>query len=174
MDDVILNRIKKVRELTLRGSEGEKTAATILFDQLLQKYHLEDYNFDEEEEKAFIFTYHNATEQKILIQVFCKVTNSEQLYELRDDNTGNLLPNQLRGYCTDSQKVQIDFLVDFYMTLWQEEVELFLQAFILKHELYRDTSNEEHESPFDKDTLDRIFKMTEVLKELQPILRIEK
>lgn len=58
MNERLLDRLRKVRELALRGSEGERASAQQLFDEMVQKYNLQDYNFDDELVETFMFKYH--------------------------------------------------------------------------------------------------------------------
>lgn len=78
--------LKKVRELALRGIDGEKKAAQTLLDKLMEKYHIDESEFDNNERKRVVFYYHGKDEKTLLIQVACKVTN-DLTYYLRRNQT---------------------------------------------------------------------------------------
>ena len=174
MNDKILDRIRKIRELALRGVAGEKEGAQQLLEELVKKYHLEDYEFDEDEEKDFDFEFHGLQEKKILLQVYYKVTNQTQMYDLVRNSTGRRIRTQVRASCTEAQKVEIDFLFDFYKRLWYEEVQVLLAAFIQKHSLFGTPNpGTKSDNGYDDETIERIFKMMRGLRTETPLKQIE-
>ena len=134
-----IDRLKKLRELALRGIDGEKETAQILFETLSEKYGITEDDLDEDIVSPFILEYHGKEQKKILIQTIFKVTNkSSNCYYLCNIDTGRTAKTKLRVYCTEAQKVEIEFLFDFYVRVWEEEVKTFLTAFIFKHDIFGD------------------------------------
>ncbi len=173
MDNIDIERIRKIRELAINGIAGEQTSAQKLFDQLVEKYHLEDYDFESSSKRDYEFMFNDKFEEKLLIQIFSKVTESDEIYEISYTATSGEAKSKLKGYCSESQKIQIEFLFDFYNTLWQEELEVVLAAFIQKHALFRHLKKDETKaSEYDQETIDRIFSLMEGLVDKEPISRI--
>lgn len=130
-----IERLKKLKELALRGVGGEQIAAQKLLDRLMQKYGVQMEKLDEETIFEYDFVFHGKEQLKILVQICFMVTNNCRTYRVRKNKTGRLSKTIMRAYCTQAQKIEIDFLFDFYCQLWEKEKELFLTAFISKHDL---------------------------------------
>lgn len=50
--------------------------------------------------------------------------------------TGRKVKTQLGADCTPAEKVEIEYLFDFYKRLWEKEKEAFLAAYIQKHRIF--------------------------------------
>lgn len=173
MNSRILDKLRKIRELALNGYKGERSGAQELFDSLVKKYNLEDYDFDDEEEiKEYDLIYHGNDERQLLLQVYYKVTNSTTTYAIRYTDTGRLSKTIMRVECTESQYIETEFLFDFYKRLWYEEVKILLSAFIQKHKLFGNP-DDPSDNGYDEETLARIMKMTRDLKDATPLKQIE-
>lgn len=46
------------------------------------------------------------------------------------------MKTRLGADCTAAEKVEIEFLFDFYTRLWERERDAFLSAFIQKHRIF--------------------------------------
>lgn len=91
--------------------------------------------FDEETRVRHDFTYHGGEEKKILRQVVYKVTGG-YAYELVYTASGRKVRTQLGADCTPAEKVEIEYLFDFYKRLWEKEKDAFLAAYIQKHRIF--------------------------------------
>lgn len=76
-----------------------------------------------------------AEEKKILKQVVYKVTGG-YTYELVYTASGRKVRTQLGADCTPAEKVEIEYLFDFYKRLWEKEKDAFLAAYIQKHRIF--------------------------------------
>lgn len=138
-----INRLKKIRELAFHGIDGEKETAQKLFDTLSRKYGVTESDLDEENVLPFIFEFHGKEQKMILLQTIYKVTNkTSNCSYLRNTATGRTVKTKLRAYCTEAQKLDIEFLFDFYVKVWEEEVKTFLTAFIYKHDIFGDSNDD--------------------------------
>lgn len=72
---------------------------------------------------------------KILKQVVYKVTGG-YTYELVYTASGRKVRTQLGADCTPAEKVEIEYLFDFYKRLWEKEKDAFLAAYIQKHRIF--------------------------------------
>ena len=126
--------LKKLKALADAGVDGERDNAQKILDRLLKKYDLTlaDIEFDEIKEHAFQFR--GKQEREILKQICFKVTDGDRrVYHYR---TGIGSKNTICCECSDAEAIQIRFEFDFYKELWEEELKLFLTAFIVKHEIF--------------------------------------
>ena len=134
-----IERLKKLKELALRGVGGEKEQATAMLEKLIKKYGVSMDDLDETIEKDFEFTYHGKHEYKLLIQIAYKVKNEiPEIYPLVYTMSGRKCNTKCLILCTEAQKVEIDFLFEFYKSLWKKEVDFLMQAYIQKHRLFGD------------------------------------
>ncbi|MBR5091268.1 MAG: hypothetical protein IK093_17725 [Ruminiclostridium sp.] len=132
----INDKLKKIYALAMQGVDGEKEAAQKLLYELMEKYSVSFEELMEEERiDTFEFRYKTDEENKILLQVIVKVMDTaEYISQYLGKNN-----KPLKYYvvdCTLSEKVEIEFLFDFYKRLFQKEKELLIEAFIQKHALY--------------------------------------
>lgn len=173
-DNAKIDRLKKLRALALRGVGGEKEQAQAILDKLMKKY---DISFDELDEDAvndYIFEYHGKEQERLLTQTFFKVTNGEHsIYNLTYTYSGRACKTKLRGECTAAQKIEIDFLFDFYKRLWEKEREALLYAFIQKHEIFRELRDGEQGSELSPEEYKKMLAYMAGLSDEQPQIQIE-
>lgn len=127
--------LKKIKALAERGVGGERENAEALLARLMEKYDVSEEELSENTRKRHDFEFHGKEEKKLLRQVIYKVTGG-YAYELRYNDSGRKVKTQLGGDCTPAEKVEIEFLFDFYKRLWERERDAFLGAFIQKHKLF--------------------------------------
>ncbi|MBQ6757062.1 MAG: hypothetical protein IJP43_09010 [Oscillospiraceae bacterium] len=137
-----LELLKKVKALAERGERGEAVAAEATLARLMEKYGISEEELGEETRRRYDFTFHGSEQKRLLRQIVYKVTNGGHAYELRYNYSGRKCKTQLGADCTAAEKVEIEYLFDFYTALYEREREAFLAAFIQKHELYPDTPPE--------------------------------
>lgn len=123
--------LKKVRALAEHGVGGESENAEKLLARMMKKYGISEEELDEETRVRHDFTYHGGEEKKILRQVVYKVTGG-YAYELVYTASGRKVRTQLGADCTPAEKVEIEYLFDFYKRLWEKEKDAFLAALYSK------------------------------------------
>ena len=132
-----IERLKKLKELALRGVGGEKEQANAILEKLMKKYNISVDELDESIKKIFEFKYNGKREYSILRQISYKVTNEKNnTYIFTRGSSGRKIKNLLGIECTEAQKVEIEFLFHFYKRLFEKEVDALLRAFIQKHALF--------------------------------------
>lgn len=120
--------LKKLHALAERGDAGERETAEAALERLSKKYGIVIDELDAEAIKAFAFHFHGDDEEQLLVQTAWKVTNSLGSCSRKS--------NQLIIHCTEAQKLEIEFLFDFYKRVWEQEREMLLRAFVQKHNIY--------------------------------------
>lgn len=127
--------LKKIRALAERGVGGEADNAEEILRRLMEKYGVSEDELDEEERRRHDFEYHGKEQEKLLRQVVYKVTGG-CAYNLVYRASGRKVKTRLGADCTAAEKVEIEFLFDFYTRLWERERDAFLSAFIQKHRIF--------------------------------------
>lgn len=134
----LLKKIKALTALTERGVGGEAKNAEELLKRLMQKYEIREDEIEDEVRERRDFSYHGEEQEKLLRQIVYKVTNGGYAYSLVYSRTGRKCRTTLGADCTIAEKIEIEFLFDFYTRLWEREKKAFLSAFIQKHEIFAD------------------------------------
>ena len=175
MEDKHKDLLKKLRELSMRGVDGERENAQKLFDRLSKKYGISESELDDECITVHQFTFHGAFEKQLLIQIIAKVLNANpDFYNFTSNLTGRKKRTILGAKCTETQCVEINFLFDFYNTLYQKELEYFLIAFIQKHRLFKETDENDNEtSTLSYEEWLKVRMLAESMSSETPYLRIE-
>lgn len=164
---------KKLRELALHGSDGEREAAQATLDKILKKYDLTLGDIDDERKIDYRIKYHGEEECKLLGQIAFKVCNEvDCAHGLRYISSGRMCRNTLVITCTEAQHIEIEALFDFYKRLYQKERELFLEAFIQKHRLFGDKRTGSSASMSDEDR-QRMFAMMNGISDNKPHKQLE-
>lgn len=166
-------RMKKLYALAIRGVGGEKEQAQKLLEKLTKKYGVSPDELDEKQIKEFDLKYHGEFERKLLIQTAFKVTGSTgNTFNLEYNRSGRPCRTQLRVRCTEAQKIEIEFLLDFYKNLWKKEVDALFFAFIQKHEIFGQSEDGGGKSLSDKE-LEKLYRMMDGLSDETPLAQIE-
>lgn len=167
----------KLRELSMRGVDGERENAQKLFDKLSKKYGISEGDLDDECTSVYQFTYHGAYEKQLLVQIIAKVLNADpDFYEYTSNLTERKKRTILGTKCTQAQRVEINFLFDFYNALYKKELEYFFRAFIQKHRLYKETEEDDDEispSTLSAEELLKISMLANSMSSETPYLRLE-
>lgn len=127
--------LKKIRALAERGVGGEAENAEEILRRLMEKYGVSEEELDEAERRRHDFEYHGKEQETLLRQVVYKVTGG-YAYNLVYRASGRRVKTRLGADCTAAEKVEIEFLFDFYTRLWERERAAFLSAFIQKHRIF--------------------------------------
>lgn len=134
LSEKTLDRIKKLQALAERGVGGEKETA----QKKLQKM-LEDNNIvsleelEEDKVEYFLFSYNGKHEIPLLKQCVYKVLGAKAdrtYYRSRGYR------QKIGLYCTKAQKIEIELEFDFYKSVFYEELNTFMIAFIQKQGIF--------------------------------------
>lgn len=169
-----LERLKKLRALALGGVGGEKEQAQAILDKLMKKYNISFDDLDEDILNNYEFEYHGKEQESLLRQTIYKVTNSKSaMWGLCFTYSGRKCRTRLGGKCTAAQKVEIEFLFDFYKRLWEKEREALFYAFIVKHKIFGDLENGEEPTELSPEEEEKLFALMRGLSDESPQKQIE-
>ena len=126
--------LRKLKNLADAGVAGEQKNAQKILERLLKKYDLELSDLEDAELKEHRFQFTGKQEREILKQICFKVTDGDRrVYSYK---SGKGSRTEICCKCSDAEAIRIRFEFDFYKELWNEELHLFLTAFIAKHQLF--------------------------------------
>lgn len=167
-------RLKKLYALAIRGVGGEKEQAEAILQKLIKKYGVSMNDLDENIVNEYRIKYSGEIERKILIQVVYKVTNeSGNTFAFEYTKSGRTCRTLHGVKCTEAQKIEIEFLFDFYKKLYKKELETFFIAFVHKHDLFGDLKEGEEGTELSKEELLKVYAMMAGLSDEKPVLQIE-
>ena len=132
--------LQKVKALAERGVGGEADSAAEILDRLMKKYGITAEELDAESTEDFEFQFHGKAEETLLRQIIYMVTNSPVVFGYRNNRTSRKCRTLMGANCTSAQRIEIEFLFDFYSELLKREQKALLTAFVNKHRLFGDGS----------------------------------
>ncbi len=140
MEEFIIEKLKKVKELAERGVEGEAQAAKEKLDILLNKYGLTLKDLEEVKTNEYKFKYVTVYEKKIMIQCISKVLDNPQLtYSWYKDKKKEFFVEM-----TEWQFIEATSLIKFHIKQFRKEVKermkAFFSAYCSKHTLFADSA----------------------------------
>lgn len=96
----------------------------------------------------------------------CKQELLKKLKALSEQGVG--------GECTKTQKIEIEFLFDFYKRVYEKDVKLFLKSFIQKHRIFGELKDGEKADAPDSETLRRMQILQSAMSDETPVRQIER
>lgn len=128
-----IEKLKKIKALAERGIGGEKETAMRMYEELKTKYEIAD---DETNmTTTHWFRYKDALEEKLLCQIFYKVTGDTTGYAY----AGRRANTKKRGCdCTEAEALEITLLFSFYKEELKKELNVFIVAFYNANSLFPD------------------------------------
>lgn len=106
--------LKKLKALVDRGIDGEKVSAEKKLKELMRKYDISENELLEDKITTVAFKYHGKEQRRLLVQIIYKVTNCTDFYTYHSINSGRKSKTSLGADVTAAQKIEIEFLFDFY------------------------------------------------------------
>ncbi|MFA6568122.1 MAG: hypothetical protein WCS96_07915 [Victivallales bacterium] len=133
----MIETLKKLQELALRGVDGEKENAARKFRQLIQKYGINPDDLFYEIKSDYRFKYCHIWQKHILLQVFAKVTQlAGNDIHFRSVKGKKIIILNL----SVSEYTEINFLYNEYSDDFQIKSEDFLHAYIQTNNIVSDVS----------------------------------
>lgn len=158
----VIERLRKIHNLTLRGCDGEKETAERMLHNALRKYDLqledilpEDANL----RKTWWYTFTGAFEKRLLRQSFAMVCSPDKASVYKHKH----LRNQLGCDLTQAQMIEMDLFYHRYRVMWKEEMDMFFIAFLSKHNIYPEFKEEKkckntEDSPLSEQEIEKLRK----------------
>lgn len=166
--------LQKLRALAERGEGGEKINAQRKLEELMRKYNISESGLEAETDIPCEFTYHGAREKQLLVQIIYKVLNDKgRTYGFRYTYSGRACKSKLGCEATPAQKIEIEFLFDFYKQLYKQEEEFFFSAFIQKHRLFGDLKDGEKPQKQSLEESMRMNTLMDGMREETPVKRLQ-
>lgn len=134
MNEKTIQRIKKLQALAERGVCGEKETAEKMLKRMLEKNGIASLEELENEDAEYtLFSYNGKHEAKLLKQCIYKVMTAAW----KDGYYRSKGTRQKIGvYCTKAQKIEIGLEFGFYRSVFYDELDTFMTAFIQAQEIF--------------------------------------
>ena len=167
--------LRKLSALAEKGEGGEKVNAQRKLDELMNKWGISESELETETVIPCEFTYHGEREKLLLAQIIYKVLNERgSIYGFRYTCSGRACKNKLGCKATAAQKIEIEFLFDFYNQLYKSEEKFFFSAFIQKHRLFGDLKDGEKPDEQSLEESMRMSALMDGMREETPVKRLKK
>ena len=164
--------LKKLHALAERGEAGERETAEAALERLSKKYGIAIDELDAELICDFEFEFHGKEDKKLLNQIAWKVTNNRLCcYEMKYSASGRKCRTHMSIQCTEAQKLEIEFLFDFYKRIWEQEKLMLYRAFIHKHDIFGELDGTQSNTHSDFD-VSRMTAMMQGLSDETPMKQI--
>lgn len=151
----IITTLKKLQALAGGTSfEFEREAAIQKIRDLMEAHGISEQDLNDSAATTYEFKYHGERERLLLGQIFYKVMG-EKYTTYRFRRGGRKIAYTVGLDCTAAQRIEVEFLFDFYRDLYRREEQRFYHAFVQKHRLFGETP----EGYKSKMTDEEMFKM---------------
>ena len=148
----IKSKLQKIRALAESTSfEHEKESALNMLNKLMKKHGITEGELDDEAVSMRDFKFRGKREEALLMQISFTVLNTMKFKASYSCHRGMRVADALSVECTVSQKLEIEFLFNFYRKLYQQEEKRLFSAFLHKHSLFPDI-DEAYATPTAADT----------------------
>jgi hypothetical protein len=153
--------LRKIKALAERGIGGEKENAERLFRELCDKYDIDPEQFGEDKRTERKLKY-KFRHKLVASQIIANVVGAKQCYQYRGDR-------EMTYYfeATEEEYMQICAMFDFYCGRYEEELDLFTEAFIRKNHLFakpKEIEGEETEdAPMTDEQKSRYFRVAQMM-----------
>lgn len=133
--------LKKMLRLSKEGIGGEKVNAKVMLDKLLRKYGISMAELLDmsQQREPFKFYYKSRFELSMLGNIVQQFTDNE-VTQYR--NIGKKGSRYVEIPLTHQEHIEIAEAYQYYRLLWHRELERFLQAFLMRHELTLESTDE--------------------------------
>lgn len=165
--------LQKLKALAEKGVGGEKVNAQRKLAALMKKYGITEEDLSAEQQICCEFKYRTETELVLLKQTIYKVTNEISFYGFTYTATGRKVARVLGCKCTRAQQLEIEFLFDFYKRTYKKDVDLFLRAFIQKHQIFGVLKDGQKGADIDEETLRKMMMLSNGMSDDKPLKQIE-
>lgn len=163
MNDRTKRRLLKIAALAERGVGGEKTNAESLLKKSLKRHGLTMADIEKEQQEKIIKAYYPNTvaERKLLDHIVAQVANTFGVDMYTHKNK-----RKYRGFkLTAIEHIEAEAMFSYYKKLLKSETEIFLEAFVNKHHIFPESSEEKENEDCDFRKLEKI---TNLMRAMEP------
>lgn len=156
----MIEKLKKIYELSIRGEAGERELAAQRLRELLAKYKLTLHDVLETERKTYTFRLKNKIEITLFGQIVSKVLNTFdfKMYQLRHTRGVRLVD------LTPAEAVEVKLMLETYKKAFDRELTRCLQGFIQVNELFPPAEESDNLKPLteaERDELRKIWHLSQ-------------
>jgi hypothetical protein len=137
MNEKAIALAKKLKALAERGIGGEAENAATLLERLLAKHNIQLEQVETEERHRCEYTIKQKHQSLFWAIVFNVICDFDGKY--RSSGKTNIVLN-----LTYAEQLEITAKFDFYVRNYDKQIKKFMMAFIVKHALYPNKSEETH------------------------------
>lgn len=163
----MIEKLRKIYELSIRGADGERQLAASRLQELLSNHKLTLADILDTARNITPFQYKGDLEFLLLSQIVMTVTNSYKLSAYDYRKSGRRVRNKIGYGLTKAEAVEVRQLFDYYRQEFQKEQKHFLGAFIVKNNLLPDTGH--HKKDFSEEEKQEILRISELAQALQAL-----
>jgi len=155
--ELIIEKLRKVKELADRGEAGEALVAREKLHILLNKYGLSIEDLEQNEVHSYKFKYVTAAEMSIIIQCISKVMDKPRLqYSYYKDKKKEFFVKM-----TEWQYAESKYLIDFHVKQFRDELKAQMKALVsayaTKHDLFSKTKSDEPGKEMTPEEMERLI-----------------
>lgn len=158
----IKEKLRKLLSLAERGIGGEKLNAETKLNALLKKHNLTLSDISDEIKEPFWFKYKGEFEKKLLSQVFISVAGRGVRV-----GTNRHQRSKLGAELTKCQSLEVDMLFDLYRVSLKEELELTLEAFVNRNNIFSKIDGDYEDEDPTKEELERALRVAERMSSVE-------
>lgn len=165
----IIDRIMKVKALADRGTDGERTAAQRLLEELMEKYHIDEADIDTDKKETYLIDAGDSVFTKLFHQmyrvrfgidrpiwiVYKMPKKDKRLFAEMGfgDKNANLAIE-----CTKAEFLEVKTLFEIYRNDLKEQLDTFMYAYYHKNDLLAPADpNKESTEEEDRKALKAMF-----------------
>lgn len=158
----LIEKIKKLAVLADQGFGGEKEAAALMLEKMMNKHGITEADLEEEATCLEWFKYKDELQKRLLNQVLYMVLGARETYR-RKDGKGK----RIAVYCTAAERIEIEITFDFFRRAMLEELETFFGAFCIKNNIYPSPDKPKTDTEEPELTDEELMKLTFMLRGME-------
>ena len=158
----IIELAKKLYSMAQGGDEIERDNAKRILDNLMKKHSITIADLEATKKQLRYFPIANDYENLMLKYICKKVANDWHIdfYQNKDKRKAKALICELSDY----EFLQVNLMFDFYLPILKEQLDIFVDGFILSQDLFPEKENSETSSQItDKKRINAIVKVSKVI-----------
>lgn len=129
-EDELLKKLENLKQLSIRGVNGERENATVLLNKLMKKYGISEEDLKENQTKIVWITLKNKAEERICSQIVYAYFEDVEVYKPKKNKTKCWLE------LTPAQEIEFKYLLSIYLDAFYKEQEILIDAFIQKNQMF--------------------------------------
>jgi len=167
---------RKLKELSIKGVDGEKINAQDKLLLIMRKYGITEQDISGNERKDFEFNIHKEVPNKFISQILSSVVGKRVKYGCEFGQFKYVKkPNHISYFIENIEPhLFSEFMVklDLFWKHYKSELEIFYEAFVQKNKLYSkptDDKDDQDEKPLTKEEKEKIWKMLNMMEGISSV-----